>query len=82
MEAVFALADRITVLVNGRVIASEGPKAILANFGGAQLLISRIEPIAPYGRRRIPPSRCSSAASEPAGPQSRRLSRLLHRSLL
>jgi branched-chain amino acid transport system ATP-binding protein len=31
MEAVFALADRITVLVNGRVIASGAPAAIRAN---------------------------------------------------
>jgi branched-chain amino acid transport system ATP-binding protein len=31
MEAVFALADRITVLVNGRVIASGLPAAIRAN---------------------------------------------------
>ena len=31
MEAVFALADRITVLVNGRVIASGPPQAIRAN---------------------------------------------------
>ena len=31
MEAVFALADRITVLVNGRVIASGPPQAIRGN---------------------------------------------------
>jgi branched-chain amino acid transport system ATP-binding protein len=31
MEAVFALADRITVLVYGRVIASDDPEAIRAN---------------------------------------------------
>jgi branched-chain amino acid transport system ATP-binding protein len=31
MEAVFALADRISVLVNGRVIASGPPEAIRAN---------------------------------------------------
>jgi len=31
MEAVFALADRITVLVNGRVIASGPPQAIRSN---------------------------------------------------
>src|SRR5262249_39931665 len=31
MEAVFALADRITVLVYGRVIASDTPAAIRAN---------------------------------------------------
>ena len=31
MEAVFALADRITVLVYGRVIASGDPAAIRSN---------------------------------------------------
>jgi branched-chain amino acid transport system ATP-binding protein len=31
MEAVFALADRISVLVYGRVIASGAPEAIRAN---------------------------------------------------
>ena len=31
MEAVFALADRISVLVYGRVIASGAPAAIRAN---------------------------------------------------
>ncbi|MEA2946252.1 MAG: branched-chain amino acid transport system ATP-binding protein, partial [Alphaproteobacteria bacterium] len=31
MEAVFALADRITVLVYGRIIASGAPDAIRAN---------------------------------------------------
>jgi branched-chain amino acid transport system ATP-binding protein len=31
MEAVFALADRITVLVYGRVIASDQPAAIRRN---------------------------------------------------
>jgi branched-chain amino acid transport system ATP-binding protein len=31
MEAVFALADRITVLVYGRIIASDTPEAIRAN---------------------------------------------------
>ena len=31
MEAVFALADRITVLVYGRIIASGTPQAIRAN---------------------------------------------------
>jgi branched-chain amino acid transport system ATP-binding protein len=31
MEAVFALADRITVLVYGRVIASDRPEAIREN---------------------------------------------------
>jgi branched-chain amino acid transport system ATP-binding protein len=31
MEAVFALADRITVLVYGRIIASGPPEVIRAN---------------------------------------------------
>ena len=31
MEAVFALADRITVLVYGRVIASDTPQAVRQN---------------------------------------------------
>ena len=31
MEAVFALADRITVLVYGRVIASDTPQAVRGN---------------------------------------------------
>jgi branched-chain amino acid transport system ATP-binding protein len=31
MEAVFALADRITVLVYGRAIATGAPEAIRAN---------------------------------------------------
>jgi branched-chain amino acid transport system ATP-binding protein len=31
MEAVFALADRVTVLVYGRVIATGTPEAVRAN---------------------------------------------------
>ena len=31
MDAVFALADRITVLVNGQVIATDAPDAIRAD---------------------------------------------------
>ena len=31
MDAVFAIADRITVMVNGEVIASDAPAAIRAN---------------------------------------------------
>ena len=31
MDAVFRVADRITVMVNGRVIASDGPAAVRAN---------------------------------------------------
>src|SRR5262249_57774967 len=36
MAAVFALADRITVLVYGRVIASGAPAAVRGNAGGRQ----------------------------------------------
>ena len=31
MDAVFRIADRITVMVNGQVIASDAPQAIRAN---------------------------------------------------
>jgi len=31
MDAVFRIADRITVMVNGEVIASDAPAAIRAN---------------------------------------------------
>jgi branched-chain amino acid transport system ATP-binding protein len=31
MDAVFALADRLTVMVNGRILASGAPEAIRAN---------------------------------------------------
>ena len=31
MDAVFRVADRITVMVNGRVIASDTPAAVRAN---------------------------------------------------
>jgi ABC-type branched-subunit amino acid transport system ATPase component len=31
MDAVFRVADRITVMVNGRVIASDAPDAVRAN---------------------------------------------------
>jgi branched-chain amino acid transport system ATP-binding protein len=31
MDAVFKVADRITVMVNGRVIASDAPAAVRAN---------------------------------------------------
>ena len=31
MDAVFRISDRITVLVNGRVLASGSPQAIRAN---------------------------------------------------
>ena len=41
MEAVFALADRITVLVYGRVIATGAPADIRANAAGARRLSGR-----------------------------------------
>ena len=41
MEAVFALADRITVLVYGRVIASGAPDDIRADAAGARGLSRR-----------------------------------------
>jgi branched-chain amino acid transport system ATP-binding protein len=31
MDAVFRVADRITVMVNGRVLASDAPQAVRAN---------------------------------------------------
>ena len=40
MDAVFALADRISVLVYGRVIATGAPAAIRANARGARRPIS------------------------------------------
>jgi branched-chain amino acid transport system ATP-binding protein len=48
MEAVFALADRITVLVYGRIIASDTPEAIRANeevrqaYLGEQQAVERV----------------------------------------
>jgi branched-chain amino acid transport system ATP-binding protein len=47
MEAVFALADRITVLVYGRVIASGSPEAIRANDDVRQAYLGEAE--AAYG---------------------------------
>ena len=44
MEAVFALADRITVLVYGRVIASDVPEAIRANAEVRQAYLGEQEP--------------------------------------
>src|SRR5262249_62157974 len=42
-EAVFALADRITVLVYGRIIASGTPEAIRANAEGRQAYLGEKE---------------------------------------
>lgn len=41
MEAVFALADRISVLVYGRIVATGAPAEIQANAGGAHRLSGR-----------------------------------------
>ena len=41
MDAVFAIADRITVLVGGRVVASGQPEAIRADPRGAARLPRR-----------------------------------------
>ena len=61
MEAVFALADRITVLVYGRIIASGAPEAIRADAEGAPSLSRRA------GAPRWLNSRCSkSPISRPA----------------
>ena len=52
MEAVFALADRITVLVYGRVIASGDPAAIRANADVRQAYLGEQEAVvagAPHG---------------------------------
>jgi branched-chain amino acid transport system ATP-binding protein len=44
MEAVFALADRITVLVYGRIIATGAPEAIRANAQVQQAYLGENEP--------------------------------------
>jgi branched-chain amino acid transport system ATP-binding protein len=43
MEAVFALADRLTVLVYGRIIASGEPKAIRADAAVRQAYLGEKE---------------------------------------
>ena len=45
MEAVFALADRITVLVYGRVIASDSPEAVRANAEVRQAYLGEQEAV-------------------------------------
>jgi branched-chain amino acid transport system ATP-binding protein len=45
MEAVFALADRITVLVYGRVIASSAPDDIRANEDVRQAYLGEQEAV-------------------------------------
>jgi branched-chain amino acid transport system ATP-binding protein len=49
MEAVFALADRITVLVYGRVIASGAPDAIRANEEVRQAYLGEQEAVVRHG---------------------------------
>jgi len=49
MEAVFALADRITVLVYGRVIASGAPEAIRANAEVRQAYLGEQEAVSLHG---------------------------------
>jgi branched-chain amino acid transport system ATP-binding protein len=49
MEAVFALADRITVLVYGRVIASGAPAAIRANAEVRQAYLGEQEAVSVHG---------------------------------
>ncbi len=49
MEAVFALADRITVLVYGRVIASGAPEAIRANAEVRQAYLGEQEAVTSQG---------------------------------
>jgi branched-chain amino acid transport system ATP-binding protein len=52
MEAVFALADRITVLVYGRIIASGAPDAIRANAEVRQAYLGEQEQQQPQERAR------------------------------
>ena len=71
MEAVFALADRITVLVYGRVIASGAPEAIRANaevrqayLGEQEVAVMADAPLLAAQRRSRPATaraRCCSA---------------------
>jgi branched-chain amino acid transport system ATP-binding protein len=49
MEAVFALADRITVLVYGRVIASGAPDDIRANEDVRQAYLGENEATVRHG---------------------------------
>ena len=51
MEAVFALADRITVLVYGRIIATGTPEEIRANAEVRQAYLGEQEAVGRRGRR-------------------------------
>jgi len=44
MDAVFALADRITVLLSGRVVASDAPTSIRANMEVQEAYLGSQEP--------------------------------------
>jgi branched-chain amino acid transport system ATP-binding protein len=50
MEAVFALADRLTVLVDGRIIASGHPEAIRGDAAVRQAYLGEKEGGDPGGR--------------------------------
>jgi branched-chain amino acid transport system ATP-binding protein len=47
MEAVFALADRVSVLVYGRVIATGAPEAVRANAQVRQAYLGEQEAVGP-----------------------------------
>ena len=49
MEAVFALADRITVLVYGRVIATGAPEAVRTNPEVIQAYLGEHETVGGHG---------------------------------
>jgi branched-chain amino acid transport system ATP-binding protein len=49
MEAVFALADRITVLVYGRVIACDEPQTVRANAEVRQAYLGEQEAVTGHG---------------------------------
>ena len=61
MEAVFALADRITVLVYGRIIASDTPEAIRANADVRQAYLGEQEEV--QGRVQAAPSDVEKGAA-------------------
>ncbi|MEA2910111.1 MAG: branched-chain amino acid transport system ATP-binding protein, partial [Bradyrhizobium sp.] len=50
MDAVFALADRITVLVYGRVIASGAPAAIRSNEEVRRAYLGELHAVTRHGR--------------------------------
>jgi branched-chain amino acid transport system ATP-binding protein len=50
MEAVFALADRLTVLVYGRIIASGDPETVRADSAVRQAYLGEKDGAQPGGR--------------------------------